>query len=294
LHDLILFSRHKNIKNLVVIRLSNFFLTTNYTIEGQIRSRARNLPIDRCFVSSDWDESKSANVIISRKHANGKITFGLYLVDLLLLGVTDCSYAFNEAPSELENLLDDIDDKLEECEYELVHNIIYESVAFALENGFDPVKTFTKTGEYILEKDIDDFPQIDIPLGSLGVPVVVVSPDNDRKREIAILEKTIGNDNFIICHVDEDGNVLDDGDDKDDEKLLKLIMNDKRFNSVLQRLPELEKYTDQLQSIIDKTVDDIDAALEELKALIAAHPDDVYLGISYIMMLNDMDKKDGL
>ena len=61
------------------------------TVEAQIRTRARSLPIDRCFVSSDWEESKSANVIVTRKHVNGNITYGIYLVDLLLLGVQACS-----------------------------------------------------------------------------------------------------------------------------------------------------------------------------------------------------------
>jgi len=323
------------------------------SVEAQIRTRARNLPIDRCYVSSDWEESRSANVIVTRKHTNGNITYGLYLVDLLLLGLIDCSYAFNELPAELENIFDDLDDELEECEYALAHNVVYESIVFAQDHGFKPVKDFTRVGKYILEEDTEDIPQMDIPVGEDGIPVVVVSPDNDKQREIAILEKTVGDGNFIIYHVDEDGNVLDDDEYDEDEgdegdegdesneyiealneiinmgiddyvakygndltsrqilavidiayqskvddhnvdkikNIFHLILEDNRFDPELRRLPILEKYIDDMQVIVDKLEDDKDAALTEMAAFVAKHPDDVDVGMLQISLYNDFYMK---
>jgi len=320
-------------------------------VDAQIRARARNLPIDKCYINPIWEEAQMADIIVTRKHVNGNITYGLYLVDLLLLGVKDCSYDFNVSPMEVEErLFNDAFDIFVECDYELAHNIIYESVAFAKDFGFDPVKDFTKTGIYILEEDSDAIPQMDIPLGDNGVPMVFINSENDMKHEIAILEKTAGHGNFIVYNEDDDDDLdddddddfdgLDDDDDDDDwnyeevvdevyemgiynyiaeygvqlsliqrlavtdvsyetvfeisdsevDEVFQLIYDDDRFDTDLERIPGLENYFDQLQSIVDKTVDNADAALSDLEALIAEHPDILELSILHISLLCDMKK----
>ena len=185
------------------------------TKEAQIRARARNLPVGRCIVNSNWEEAQIVNVIVTRKHINGNVTFGFFLVDLMLLGVKDCIYDFNVSSKEFEEQLKRQDWEFMDCDYELAHNIVYEGVAFAEDYGFEPCREFTKTGIYILEEDSDDIPSIYIPLGDEGVPVVIIDPKNNRKREIAILEKTAGPDNFIVYNIDENGDIIDDDDDDD-------------------------------------------------------------------------------
>ncbi|MDQ3291320.1 MAG: hypothetical protein M3Q05_08530, partial [Bacteroidota bacterium] len=49
--------------------------------------RARSLPIYKCLVNEGWAESALAQVIVLRKHVNGHLTAGIYLVDLLCTGV---------------------------------------------------------------------------------------------------------------------------------------------------------------------------------------------------------------
>ena len=321
--------------------------------EAQIRSRARNLPLGQCYINQDWEKSQMASVIVTRKHVNGNITFGGYLVDLLLLGVKDCFYAFNEIPSELEERLDKWSLEFIECDYVLAHNIVFEAISFAEDFGFEPVKDFTKTGIYILEEDTDHIPEMDIPLGDGGIPVVFIDPYNDRRREIAILEKTAGPDNFIVYHVDKDGNVIDedgniiyeDDDDMDDDDqlpydeaideilelgvdefvakynnqlkieqllavadltynvqfdvsyhdevrdMMDMILDDHRFDINLEIIPGIGKYADALLSIIDKIENDNDndAALTEIEALRADHPDDIDLAHFHINLLRDME-----
>ena len=187
--------------------------------EGQIRLRARNLPVDRCYINENWEESQMVHVVVTRKHVNGNVTFGFYLVDLMLLGVKDCFYDFNQSPIELEAKINDELANFIECDYALAHNIIYEGVAFAEEYGFEPVKDFTRTGIYILEEDTDDIPEMDIPLGYRGIeiPAVFVTPEHDRKREIAVLEKTAGHGNYKVFHVNDDDEYDDDFDDDFDD-----------------------------------------------------------------------------
>jgi len=331
-------------------------ITMPMSVEAQIRTRARNLPVDRCYVSHEWEETGLAEVVVTRKHVNGNITFGFYVVDLFLLGVKDCFYGFNESPADVEERLE-LSDDFEECDYTLAHNIIFEGIAFAEECGFEPAKNFVKTAKFILEEDTDDIPQMDIPVGKYGIPVIFVTPENNMQREIAVLDKTVGHDNYIICHVDEDGNFVDEDDedydendedyDEDDNRFFydnyydakeeiisigaeqfienygvnmtttelmaltdifyeaqfgsmddinihELIIDDDRYNPVLNRLPELGKHTDSIQSIIDKMDDDKETALAEMEALAAAHPDDVYVGVTHIALLFDLGTEEDL
>ncbi len=143
------------------------------TLEAQIRSRARNLPVYKCYVNNDWKDSQMATVIVTRKHANDNVTYACYLVDLMLLGVKDCFYEFNVTLQCLDDLLlSRMDEKFIECKYALAHNIVYGAIAFAEDYGFAPYSAFSKTGKYVLEEDTDDIPIMDIPLGDNGQPVV--------------------------------------------------------------------------------------------------------------------------
>jgi len=316
------------------------------SVEAQIRTRARSLPLDRCYVNPEWDKIRYVDIIVTRKHVNGNLTYGYYVVDLFLLGVSDCLYGFNQSPSDVEEQFGLLDD-FEECDYILAHNIIFEGISFAEDCGFKPMKDFIKTGKYILEEDTDDFPQMDIPVGLYGVPAICVTPENNMQREIAILEKTVGHGNYIAVYLDEEGNVIDDDDDDDDqgfypndyefemgeirtigvdeyfkkhkekispvqqmaltdciyedeffdenvEDYFQLIFDDDRFDSDLERIPELEKYIPELQSVIDNSEVDRDAALSEMQALADKYPDDIYIGISQISLLMDFEMEEEL
>jgi hypothetical protein len=387
------------------------------TPEALIRTRARQLPVGKCFINQDWKKAMMASVIVTRKHVNGNLTYGFYLVDLNLLGVKDCFFAVNESPVDLGKLINSQIVKFIECDYVLAHNIIFESIAFADTYGFKPVKDFLKTGIYILEEDTEEIPSMDIPLGENGVPVVFTAPDRDMQREIAILEKTAGIGNFIIYCMSNEGYMVDDDDDDDDEYdddefdddefddddddddefdddddefdddddefddddddfddddddfefeydddddddddfddddyndlsyeeilneimeigidnyleeykeddllpmqryalsdityfaqfgmpdtdimdgMLALILKDKRIDSEFVNPLVIEKYANEIQSIVRKLVDDEDTAYEEMEALIAKHSDDLDLGILYINMLRDLDLRSEL
>ena len=233
------------------------------SIDAQIRSRARNLAIDKCYVNEGWDTMQLASVVVTRKHVNGNVTFGFYLVDLLLLGVKDCFYGFNTPRIEFEeNILKEIKmtDVFIECDYDLAHNIIYEGITFAEDFGFEPHRDFNKAGVYILQEDSEEIPQMDIPLGEDGVPTVIIDSENNRQREISILERTAGPGNFNIYDESDDDDDFDDDYDDDDYDDDDDTWN---YESVLDEMLEtgfdeyLAKYKDDMTPVQLMAITDI-------------------------------------
>ncbi|MFV0266986.1 MAG: plasmid pRiA4b ORF-3 family protein [Draconibacterium sp.] len=194
------------------------------TPKKYIMQKARSLPIHECWINSDWNEEKLANITIARKHTNGNLTLGSYLIDLQCLGVKDTQYLFNISLTEYRDLLDHFrqDFDIERVDYTLVHNIIFAGLEYAEEYGFKPHKDF-KITENILDEDTEDIELIEIECGHEGKPLYISGPfDSEvRSREIiAQLEKTAGpgNSNFIsgFDSIDEDDDFWDD-DSLDDD-----------------------------------------------------------------------------
>src|SRR5688500_818301 len=120
-----------------------------------IETKARSLPLYKCLVNKDWEESKMADVIVMRRHNNGHITAGIYLVDLLCLGIKDTFYFFNEPEQELEDRYgQNFYEVFVEIDYSLAHNIIYAGHDFAMEYDIPPHREFAIT-KFILEDDTD-------------------------------------------------------------------------------------------------------------------------------------------
>lgn len=139
-----------------------------------IRTRARKLPIDACYINGNWKQSGMASIIVVRKHTNQNYTFGVYLVDIFALGTKDTFYNFNVSPSVLAELLERMEeDKFIKADYALVHNIIYGANEFAEEHGYKTSKDFILT-QFILEEDTEAIELIDIEFGKDGKPFLII------------------------------------------------------------------------------------------------------------------------
>jgi len=162
-----------------------------------IETRARTLPVYKCFVNKDWEEAGEANVIIMRRHVNGNVTTGIYLVDLMCLGIKDTFYFFNEPEAEIyERFPTAIDEMFDEVDYALAHNIIYAGHDFALNYGIEPNKEFAVT-RFLLEEDNDNIPLIDIPVGDEdGMPHLMVHQPGEYSSALAKLQKNAGEGNY--------------------------------------------------------------------------------------------------
>lgn len=166
--------------------------------ENYIKTRARLLPIGKCYVSTGWQEKGLVTLVVTRNHPDGYFTFGLFLVDLYCLGVKETFYVINEQEKyhAFLKVLEE-EEGIEECTYTLAHNIIYGAVAYAQELGFEPAKEFAVT-QYLLEEDDNRVELIDIEFGLSGKPAIFTIDEKNINGIIAILEKTAGPGGYSI------------------------------------------------------------------------------------------------
>jgi hypothetical protein len=163
--------------------------------EKYITTRARTLPIHKCLVNEGWETSKMAQVIVMRRHVTGNVTIGMYLVDLLCLGIKDTHYYFNILPSEFEERIEDGPEFME-ISYDLAHNIVYAGHDFAMEFEIKPCAEFTVT-QYILEEDNNNIPLIDISTGDEeGMPHLMAEPGGNYHDALAKLRQHAGEGNY--------------------------------------------------------------------------------------------------
>lgn len=199
--------------------------------ENYIRHRSRSLPFLECLINPEWQEMKIANIIMSRRHSNGNVTLCLYLADLFCQGVKDTHWYFNITSADYDEFKKNIADKQDmvNISYILGHNIIYASLEFGEEWGFDSHKDFNNITKYFLEEDSEETELIDIECGVDGKPAFMRSPDQSRAEAEKImmkLEKSAGPGNYLIIDAEDtdefddfdDDEEFDDFDDDDDDE----------------------------------------------------------------------------
>jgi hypothetical protein len=168
-----------------------------------VQTKARTLPVSKCMVNKDWEESQIANVSVMRKHTNGNVTIGLFRVDLLCLGVKDTVFFFNTSEDEfLSSYSRELAD-FKEIDYALAHNIIYAGHDFALEFDIHPHHNFEIT-RFILEEDDHAVPVIEVPVGTDGLPHLIVERSGQFAEVLAKLKQYAGEGNYYYT-VEEQG-----------------------------------------------------------------------------------------
>jgi hypothetical protein len=144
--------------------------------ENYIKTKARTLPIYKCYVTEDWKKMGMANVIVIRQHTNGNFTFGGYLVDLFALGTKDTMCNFNQPKAVIDDLVNRTN--FVEIDYNLAHNIVYGGNEYAEDHGFKIHKNFDRLTKYILEIDDEKIPIIDVEFGKDGKPLVIANMED--------------------------------------------------------------------------------------------------------------------
>ncbi|AWW31215.1 hypothetical protein DN752_14380 [Echinicola strongylocentroti] len=136
-----------------------------FSPKAYLKTRARSLPIYKCWVNEDWEVGMFAHVVVSRKHDNGRFTFASYLVDLMENGLKD-SFAEVNVDGEMLDIVIDNPKEIAfvEIDYDLAHNIVYQGLEFAKDMGAKGDKQFAWT-QYVLQEDSDDIPIFPIPFG---------------------------------------------------------------------------------------------------------------------------------
>lgn len=186
--------------------------------ERFIKERMRSVEIGDCYVDNNIFKIGYGNVLVSRKHTGGNVSFGVFLVDTWCLGVKDCSYRLRVDGNEFKDIAKHCENcGMRKASYDEVHNIVYGAIAYAEEAGINPCNNFSLV-QYFLEEDTEDVPLIEYEFGKDGKHYLVASSSFEANRYLPLLEKNLGRD--FAWTVDED-NDDDDEDyyDDDDEEL---------------------------------------------------------------------------
>ncbi len=166
--------------------------------EKYIRLHARELPIYKCYMPQEGSAHGMSEVVVSRKRPNGKILFGVYLIDTYCLGVKDVMYHYDYDVEDFEELVEKVFSHFDgyvECPYNDAHNFIYSAIEFAGEAGLNPARDFDVVGEYILEEDTEDIPLKHYPMGHDGKYLLIEGPTHAERKYVKMLKERLG-DNF--------------------------------------------------------------------------------------------------
>jgi len=154
---------------------------------------ARSFPIHESLISAEWRERGLGQLIFSRPAPDGRIIFGVYLVDALCLGVKN---AFcNVAPAavyerELKRGIE-AEDPLVPCDVQFLHQLIYGSIDYARQFGFEPDPDF-RLAQHVLEPRDQIPPNPDIEFGREGKPCYISGPNDNVDRIVQTLDQSVG------------------------------------------------------------------------------------------------------
>jgi len=172
---------------------------TSLSMQAIIR-RARSFPLVECLISAEWqkDEPGLVQIVVSREQPDGDICFGVYLVDKYCLGLknTFARAGFSRARYESE-VRDGIFHEMAsaECPLELACQMIYASIEYAAQFGFEPEKEFALS-QYLLPPRGELEEPYKLTFGKDGKPFFIAGPRDNAQQIVRQLEKTAGLGNF--------------------------------------------------------------------------------------------------
>lgn len=186
--------------------------------EKYIRTKARSLPIYKCYVGDNEGNSREKAVLVIRQHAGGTFTYGGYLLDCWCVGVKDTFWDFSVRDYELDDLVSRFEKhmNLREVSYEEAHNWVYGAADWATNAGIEPCKDFALT-QYILQPDDDEVELIEYDFGLDGEYVLEAKDQQEANKYIPALKRTLGEGNFKVIISPLYGEPFENYDDEDEE-----------------------------------------------------------------------------
>lgn len=182
-------------------RSANTFNASDFSehhLKLKLIKRAKDFPIFECLIDSQWKEQGIANIVISRKQPDENLVIGVYLVDILCLGLKN---TFSNANVSLLDYESELKAKIYQneshvnCHPRLAHRIIYGALEYADKLGFKPQKDF-KLSKFILDDPFEADLSFDVEFGKDGKPCFISGPDDDVDAIMRKLSNNSGEGNF--------------------------------------------------------------------------------------------------
>lgn len=168
------------------------------TPKKYIMTKARGLPFGECLINDNWQEQGNASVLVSRRMPSSKLIVGMYNIDVFCLGLKNTFFNFGIANTEMEDLKKEMAARIgsiSDIAVNDAHNLIYGSIDYAEELGFDPHTDFHLT-EHILNPDYIDDGIDNITFGRDGKPFYIAGPNDNVTKILTVLEMNVGEGNF--------------------------------------------------------------------------------------------------
>ena len=160
---------------------------------------AMSWPIHECLLSASWQqEGQLIQAVVARRGPQGVIVAGVFLIDLGCLGVKS---AFARRFASVAEYEYDLRDALTEqqlllpAELNVIARIVQEGIIYARGLGFDPRHDYTEVAP-ILNGAAPETCTLHIPLGVNGKPLYVSGPNDNPRKVVATLDKTVGPGNY--------------------------------------------------------------------------------------------------
>ncbi len=160
--------------------------------------RARDYPIEGCWVMPGWKEGGLAVVVVARRQPDGNILYGTYLVDYYCMGLKNTLFNADIPMAQFQReVLPEMMQGNEPVEISpaLAHELIYGSIEYAEQYGFRPQRDYRRTRS-ILDPP-DTYPRTGtVEFGYQGKPFFISGPYDNVDAILRQLNRTAGEDNY--------------------------------------------------------------------------------------------------
>ncbi len=175
------------------------------------------------YLSKDWQESGHAFVVVARWRGDGRVQFGVLLLDCWCLGVRDALYEDDSSEGEFRDELQDHlpDEQRQAVDPACAKKLVEGAVEYAQQFGFAPHRDYKKARRVFNGVDASACPET-FTYGKDGKPLFL-SGEGDRperiERVLAMLEAHCGPDGYDYIGPAEEEELPDeeaaetDGDD---------------------------------------------------------------------------------
>ena len=134
---------------------------------------------------------------MARRQPDENICYGVYLVDKLCLGLKNTFGRANFTPARFQQEVDRVFSREipQKCAPELAYQMIYESIDYAAQFGFQPQKDFEVTQHMLAPRGTFQ-ESYQIKFGRNRKPMFIPGPNDNAQAILAQLEKNPGPGNY--------------------------------------------------------------------------------------------------
>lgn len=175
-------------------------IVADYSGRKKLIRSAADFPVYKCLIGKDWKQHGLARLIVARTQPNKRLVYGLFLADLFCLGVKS---AFCNTEMSIQEFNEIFipgyfrDTKTQIISLDFAKTVIYGSIAYARDLGFEPDPDFDLASYVLGNADFKHDPKVKFG-GPNGKPLYIIGPNDNSWQVISKLERNLGKKGFEV------------------------------------------------------------------------------------------------